>query len=141
MEIQYGNNMEILKSNRHKYKFNRRRALECKFVEKSKNNPGYLKYMVTIGEKDGTKHTQPVYGKDMQDALSRLINKERTVKVERKLESNTGLIFLAWLIIVGTPAIFVDHSTPWFLLYTFGSIILLMIIAAWWYNHIKKGEL
>ena len=61
--------MKILNFNKHKHKFNRRRALECKFVEKSKNNPGYLKYMVTIGEKDGTKHTQPVYGKDMQDAL------------------------------------------------------------------------
>ena len=43
-----------LSKNTHKYKFNRRRALECKFVEKSKKNPGYLKYTVTIGEKDGT---------------------------------------------------------------------------------------
>ena len=139
MEMQYGNNMKILKSNRHKYKFNRRRALECKFVEKSKNNPGYLKYMVTIGEKDGTKHTQPVYGKDMQDALSRLINKERTVKVERKLESNTGLIFLVWLIAMGIPAFFVDQHTPWFLLYTFGSLILVMIVATWWYSYINKN--
>jgi hypothetical protein len=61
----------MLKKSTHKYKFDRRRALKCTFVEKSKNNPGYLKYLVTIGEKDGTKHTQPVYGKDMQDALSR----------------------------------------------------------------------
>ena len=95
---------------------------------------------MTIGEKDGTKHTQPAYGKDMQDALSRLINKERTVKVERKLESNTGLIFLIWLLVMGTPAFFVEHHTPWFLLYTFGSLILLMLVAAWWYNYIKKGE-
>jgi quinol monooxygenase YgiN len=132
--------MKILNKNTHKHKFNRRRALECKFVEKSKNNPGYLKYMVTIGEKDGTKHTQPAYGKDMQDALSRLINKERTVKVEKKLESNTGLIFLIWLIAMGTPSFFVDHHTPWFLLYTFGSLILVMVVAGWWYHYIKKGE-
>ena len=26
----------------HKHKFSRRRALECKFVSKSKKNPGYL---------------------------------------------------------------------------------------------------
>ena len=129
-----------MKLSKHKHKFNRRRALECKLVEKSKSNPGYLKYMVTIGEKDGTKHTQPAYGKDMQDALSRLINKERTVKGERKLESNTGLIFLIWLLVMGTPAFFVEHHTPWFLLYTFGSLILLMLVAAWWYNYIKKGE-
>ena len=130
----------MLKKSTHKYKFDRRRALECTFVEKSKNNPGYLKYLVTIGEKDGTKHTQPVYGKDMQDALSRLINQERTVKVERKLESNTGLIFLIWLILRGVPSFFVEHHTPWFLVYTMGTLLVLILAATWWYNYIRNGE-
>ena len=130
----------MLKKSTHKHKFDRRRALEFAFVEKSKNNPGYLKYLVTIGEKDGTKHTQPVYGKDMQDALSRLINQERTVKVERKLESNTGLIFLIWLVLMGVPSFFVEHHTPWFLVYTMGTLLVLILAATWWYNYIRKGE-
>jgi hypothetical protein len=131
--------MKIIKAKKHQHKFNRRRALECTLVEKSKNNPGYLKYMVTIGEKDGTKHTQPVYGKDMQDALSRLINKERTVKVERKLESNTGLIFLSWLAFMTIPAIFFGtQNTPWMLVLTVGTIIMIMVVAALWYNYINK---
>jgi hypothetical protein len=133
------NKMKILKKNKHKHKFNRRRALECLLVEKSKNNPGYLKYMVTIGEKDGTKHTQPVYGKDMQDALSRLINTERTVKVEKKLENNTGLIFMTWLAVMGAPAIFFGaQDTPWYLAYTFGGIMLLVTVTLLWYNYINK---
>ena len=133
--------MNILKKKTHKHKFNRRRALDCKLIEKSKTSPGYLKYEVTIGEKDGTTHTQPVYGKDMQDALSRLINTELTVKVERKLETNTGLIFLAWLVVMGAPAIFFGgQNTPWMLVYTFGIIILLMITTILWYSYIKKGE-
>ena len=133
--------MKILKSNRHQHKFNRRRALECTLVEKSKSNPGYLKYMVTIGEKDGTKHNQPVYGKDMQDALSRLINRERTFKVERKLETNTGLIFLSWLVLMGAPAIFFGaQNTPYYLAATCGSIIMIMVVATLWYNYITKGE-
>ncbi len=123
-----------------KSKYNRRRAIDCKIVERSKSNPGYCKYMITIAELDGTIHKQPAYGKDMQDALSRLMNTERTFKVERKLESNTGLIFLVWLITMFIPAFFVEHHTPWFLLYTFGSLILLMLAAAWWYSYIKKGE-
>ena len=131
--------MKIIKAKKHQHKFNRRRALECTLVEKRKNNPGYLKYMVTIGEKDGTKHTQPVYGKDMQDALSRLINKERTVKVERKLESNTGLIFLSWLAFMTIPAIFFGtQNTPWMLVCTVGTIIMIMVVAALWYNYINK---
>tara|TARA_B110000977_G_scaffold177882_1_gene234861 strand:- start:367 stop:765 length:399 start_codon:yes stop_codon:yes gene_type:complete len=129
-----------LSKNTHKYKFNRRRALECKFVEKSKKNPGYLKYTVTIGEKDGTKHTQPVYGKDMQDALSRLIKKELTKKVENKLETSTGFVFVVWVTLMLLPAMFVNAQPPWFLAYVFGSIALLTVVAIAWYNHVNKGE-
>ena len=79
-----------------KSKYTKRRAIECKIVEKSKSNPGYIKYMVTIAEMDGTIHKQPAYGKDMQDALSRLINTERTLKIEKKLEKSP-LLFFRWL--------------------------------------------
>ena len=123
-----------------KSKYNRRRAIDCKIIEKSKSNPGYCKYMITIAELDGTVHKQPAYGKDMQDALSRLMNTERTVKVERKLESNTGLIFLIWLILMGVPSFFVEHHTPWFLVYTMGTLLVLILAATWWYNYIRKGE-
>tara|TARA_B100000902_G_C27212843_1_gene865373 strand:- start:700 stop:1071 length:372 start_codon:yes stop_codon:yes gene_type:complete len=121
-------------------KYDRRRALDCKLLKKSDSHKGYCKYIVTIGEKDGTIHKQPVYGKDMQDALSRLMKKELTVKVERKLETNVGLIFLIWLVVMGAPAFFADTSSPWFLLYTFGSVLLLATVAVLWYGHVNKGE-
>ena len=132
--------VKFRKMKKLKTKYNRRRALNCTLVEKSISHPEYFKYDVTIGEKDGTVHTEPAYGKDMQDALSRLMNQELTVKVEQKLENHTGLLFLAWLIAMGAPAFFVDTHTPWFLLYTFASLILVMIVAAWWYSYIRKGE-
>ena len=121
-----------------KTKYDRRRALNCTLIEESKNHPGYFKYDVTIGEKDGTLHKQPAYGKDMQGALSRLLNKERTVKVEKKLEHNTGWVFVIWLVLMGTPAVFADHSTPWFLAYTFGSVMVLIGVLTWWYNYVDK---
>ena len=125
-----------------KSKYTRRRAIDCKLVARSKANPGYCKYMITIAELDGTVHKQPAYGKDMQGALSRLMNTERTVKVERKLENNTGLIFIAWLVIMGGPAIFFGaQNTPWMLVWTLGTIIGIMLVAGLWYNYIKKGEL
>ncbi len=124
-----------------KSKYSRRRAIDCKLVARSKANPGYCKYMITIAELDGTVHKQPAYGKDMQGALSRLMNTERTVKVERKLENNTGLIFLIWLVLMGAPAmIFGAHNTPWMLVWTIGTIIGLMLIAGLWYSYIRKGE-
>ena len=121
-------------------KYDKRRALFCKLLGESKTYKGYYKYLVTIGEKDGTIHKQPVYGRDMQSALNRLINKELTYKVEKKLETNTGLIFLAWLIVMVTPAFLTDYSSPWFLLYVFGSVVVLASIAVWWYSYVNKGE-
>jgi hypothetical protein len=122
-------------------KYDKRRALDCKLLKKSDSHKGYCKYLITVGEVDGTVHKQPVYGKDMQDALSRLIKKELTVKVEKTLETNTGFIFLAWLLLMGTPAMFFGASnTPLILVYTFGTIIMLVAIATLWYNHVNKGE-
>ena len=133
--------MKILKTNKHQHKFNRRRALECKLVEKSKNNPGYLKYMVTIGEKDGTKHTQPVYGKDMQDALSRLINKERTIKVEKRATNNPFLVFLLWIALMGWPAMLMETTDqPSFIFYGFAVILGLVGLGIWWNSYINKGQ-
>lgn len=124
-----------------KSKYNRRRAIDCKLMSRSKSNPGYCKYMITIAEMDGTVHKQPAYGKDMQGALARLINKERTYKFERRIETSTGFIFLAWLLVMGTPAVLMDATSPWFLAYIFGVVLILVAITISWYSYIKKGEL
>lgn len=122
-------------------KYTKRRAIDCKLIRKSKSNPGYCKYMITIAEMDGTIHKQPAYGRDMQSALSRLLKKELTVKVERKLETNVGLIFLSWLVLMGAPAVlYGTQNTPWMLAYTFGTIAMIMVVSGLWYNYIKKGE-
>ena len=133
--------MKMLKLKRHTHKFNRRRALECKLVEKSKNNPGYLKYMVTIGEKNGDINTQPAYGKDMQDALSRLLHKERLVRVEKKLDNGqaAGWIFIAWLIMMGTPMYFMElYNSPIYILYGFVGIGVMIGLAMWYWNYVNK---
>ena len=121
-------------------KYDRRRALKCELLKKSETHKGYCKYMVTIGEKDGRVHKQPVYGKDMQDALSRLINTELTNKVEKKLETSTGYVFLTWILIMGVPVLVGDAESPFFLVYVFGSVGVMLGIACWWYNYVNKGD-
>ena len=125
-----------------KYNFKRRRAIDCKFVEKSKTSPGYLKYEVTICEKDGTIHKQPAYGTDMQDALSRLINTERTVKIEKKMERNPFLFFIIWMAIMAIPVLMYGDVTytPWFVVYMFGSFTALFAITGWWQSYLDKGK-
>ncbi len=58
----------------------RRKAIEGKLIGESKTSPGYFKYQFTILEVDGTTHEVPAYGKDMEDALERLVWVERTEK-------------------------------------------------------------
>ena len=122
-----------------KYKFKKRRAIKCEFVEKSKTSPGYLKYEVTICEKDGTIHKEPAYGVDMQSAIARLVNQERTVKVEKQITKNPFIAFTAWLILMSWPILIgITYNTPHMLLYSFGGIIILTIIGVLWSNYINK---
>jgi len=125
-----------------KSKYTRRRAIKCKIVERSTNNPGYCKYDITIAELDGTIHTEPAYGKDMQDALSRLMNTERTIKVEKKLERNPFLFFIAWMALMATPVIWHGDITytPWFVLYMFVSFTAIFLAAGWWQSYLEKGK-
>ena len=125
-----------------KHKYNRRRAIECQIVEKSKKNPGYCKYNVTIQELDGTVHKEPVYGKDMQDALSRLINTERTVRIEKRMEKNPFIFFMIWMLVMAAPVIWNNDITytPWFILYMFGAFASMFVIAGLWQHYIEKGK-
>tara|TARA_Y100000592_G_scaffold93616_1_gene157092 strand:+ start:763 stop:1152 length:390 start_codon:yes stop_codon:yes gene_type:complete len=125
-----------------KSKYQRRRAIECKIVEKSKKNPGYCKYNITIQELDGSIHTQPAYGTDMQDALSRLMNIERTVKIEKKMEKNPLIFFLVWMLVMAIPVVINGDMTytPWFILYMFGSFTAMFVFAGLWQNYLEKGK-
>ena len=125
-----------------KSKYDRRRAIECKLERKSNSNPGYFKYKVTIREKDGTIHTEPCYGTDMQDALSRLINTERTVKIEKKMEKNPLIFFLVWMVVMAVPVIWHGELayTPWFILYMFGTFTAMFLFAGLWQNYLDKGK-
>ena len=123
-----------------KSKYERRRAIDCQLLEKSKTHKGYCKYLVTIAEKDGTIHKQPCYGKDMQDALSRLINTERTIKIEKKMEKNSFIFFIVWMAIMAAPVMIHGDITytPWFILYMFGSFTAMFLAAGLWQNYLEK---
>ena len=133
---------KFFKKKPRKWKYDRRRAMKCVLLEKSTKHDGYCKYMVTIGEKDGTIHKQPAYGTDMQDALSRLINTERTVKIEKKMEKNPLIFFLIWMLVMAVPVLWHGELayTPWFILYMFGTFTAMFLFAGLWQNYLDKGK-
>ena len=80
----------------------RRREVQCDMVEPSKTSTGYFKYIITIREKNGSEHKVPACGKDMQDAIERLIWTERVDKVNDKIITVIILsLFLSSIIIGG----------------------------------------
>lgn len=90
----------------------RRKAIEGKLVGESKTSPGYFKYLFTIQELDGTIHDMPAYGKDMEDALERLVWVERT---EKKGFSAAIITTLLTIIIVPSIIAALTSSPVWVL--------------------------
>ena len=123
-----------------KSKYERRRAIDCKLLKRSASHKGYCKYQITIAELDGTVHKEIAYGKDMQDALSRLMKREVTIKVEKRLEKNVGLIAIAWMLMIGWPALVMDYSKPYVFFIGMGTVILIFFAVAWWSAYVRKGD-
>ncbi len=116
----------------------KRKAINCELIRPSNSNPGYFKYEVTIEDKDGNTSMHPAYGKDMQDAISRLIWNERIEKVS-KASKKKGLempiIFVIVIIGIAGPALWsAMQDTP--LISVAGlSMVAVVGTAVYWINH------
>jgi hypothetical protein len=82
------------------------KAVNAVLRKESKNFKGYLKYEVTIENEDGTTEVVPAYGKDLQDALSRVVHDrkiEKIIPVVNKVPDTVWAFgwFLLFTLIVG----------------------------------------
>lgn len=86
----------------------RRKAIDAKLIGESKTSPGYFKYQFTILELDGTTHEMPAYGKDMEDALERIVWVERTEK-----KSYNVMLITTLLTVIIVPSIIAAITNNW----------------------------
>tara|TARA_B100001123_G_C14872469_1_gene852551 strand:+ start:120 stop:497 length:378 start_codon:yes stop_codon:yes gene_type:complete len=119
-----------------------RKALDCKLIGQSEIDPNYFKYEVTIQEPNGDVYKAPAFGRDMQDALSRLVWTERTEAVSKFADKKPWLKVIPMLSLFCVLGIFAIQSTShddhiWFLvgLATLGAIIGVSIL---WSKHLDK---
>ena len=82
----------------------KRKAIHAELMKESVAHSvkleGWLKYEVTIEEKDGSTSRIPAYGKDLQDALSRVVHDEKVKTIEERVINKvpeTGWAF-AWFL-------------------------------------------
>jgi hypothetical protein len=78
-------------------------AIHAELRKESKSFDGWLKYEVTIKNEDGSIEKVPAYGKDLQDALSRVVHDSKVEKVLPIVNKVPNVVWvLLWFTIIGT---------------------------------------
>ena len=62
----------------------KRKVLNVSYRKDSDTFNDWMKYEVEILNEDGSIEKIPAYGKDLQDALSRVVHDSKVEKIERK---------------------------------------------------------
>ena len=71
----------------------KRKAIHAELRKESQTFDGWLKYEVTIQNEDGSTEKVPAYGKDLQDALSRVVHDEKVQKLEKRTKRIPDLVW------------------------------------------------
>lgn len=71
----------------------KQKVINVTYRKDSKTFPEWLKYEVTLLNEDGTQETIPAYGKDLQDALSRVVHDKKVVSIEKKAKRIPDIVW------------------------------------------------
>ena len=74
----------------------KKKVIHAEYRKDSNTFPEWLKYEMTILNEDGTTNKVPAYGKDLQDALSRVVHDE---KVENVVKRTKRIPDVVWVIL------------------------------------------
>ena len=119
-----------------------RKALDCKLVGQSDIDPRYFRYEVTIQEPNGDVYKAPAFGRDMQDALSRLVWNERTEAVSKFADKKPWMQIVPLLSLFCVLGIFAiqskTHDDPIWILAGLASLGVIVGMSVLWSKHLGK---
>ena len=72
----------------------RRRVVHAELRKESVSFDGWLKYEITIDNLDGNIEKVPAYGRDLQDALSRVVHDEVVEKIEKQTKRIPDIVWV-----------------------------------------------
>ena len=73
---------------------NERVAVHAELRKESQTFEGYLKYEITLMDENGAEETIPAYGKDLQDALSRVVHDFQVEAVEKRAKRIPDIVWV-----------------------------------------------
>lgn len=81
----------------------------------SESFPKWMKYEIELLNEDGSKETIPAYGKDLQDALSRVVREKKVKTIEKHTEKVPMAVWLMlWFMYMGILVIgYYETSNHW----------------------------
>lgn len=106
---------------------NKRIVVHAELRKESQTFDGYLKYEITIKNEKGKLEKIPAYGKDLQDALSRVVHDSMVDNIEKKVINKVpaGGWAVAWVLgfalIVSSISLGVDKNP--------GNYIIIALVA------------
>ena len=119
-----------------------RKALDCKLVGQSDIDSRYFRYEVTIQDANGDVYKVPAFGKDMQDALSRLVWSERTEAVTKFADKKPWMQVVPMLSLFCVLGIFAiqskTHDDPIWILAGLSSLGAIVGMSVLWSKHLDK---
>lgn len=72
----------------------KQKVINATYRKDSQTFPEWLKYEVEILNEDGTTEMIPAYGKDLQDALSRVVHDKMVNEVEKRTKRIPDLVWV-----------------------------------------------
>jgi|SRR6056300_699296 len=126
----------------------KQKVINVEYRKDSNTFPDWMKYEVTILNEDGTTQVIPAYGKDLQDALSRVVHDKKVEKIEKKAKRIPDIVWVVlWFgYILGWTMLTYEVSpyTKFNGLFFVGGIALITGITVWlktWFRqrNIDKG--
>lgn len=115
----------------------RQKIINVTYRKESITFPDWLKYEIVILNEDGSEDTIPAYGKDLEDAISRVKHDKRVEVVEKRIEkSPTWIWLLIWVSYMGVvSSLAVQYSSPMVVSIGLSGAVFMGLYLQWWFRN------
>lgn len=93
----------------------KKKVINVAYRKDSETFPDWMKYEVELLNDDGTTETIPAYGKDLQDALSRVVHDSKVEKVAKVVDKIPTFVWpLIWILSLGGVVYYITTNSSIF---------------------------
>ena len=112
----------------------KQKVINVTYRKDSQTFPKWMKYEIEILNEDGTTELIPAYGKDLQDALSRVVRDKQIKRVEKTTEKIPMAVWLMlWFMYMGILIIgYYETLNHWIFLGGIIGVFGVVLSLNWW---------